>query len=293
MIATFISCSSSDKSDEEPTATTEATTAATSAAATSTAVSPVVTARPTVTPVPTATNTPTPTATPLPTATPTPTPTATPTPPAPGSAVQEIARLFSEHGIAIETLSVASVGAAQWQNESLGCPESGTYYDTTDAPYTGKVYFLSNGSQSWEYHSNHDDSVVVRCDEINRVSEPTTNLASDADLHSATELTLMRRDSNTGEFVVRRVMTETDMHRLIDIFDLETDIAPAPACDSVFRLDFVTRSGSSEVEFICAEDYSAFDIFWNGLHGYAPIVGYIIGPYLTGDPVPTLPTATP
>jgi|LWDU01.1.fsa_nt_gi hypothetical protein len=204
-----------------------------------------------------------------------------------------MARLFTEHGIAFESLYVASVGAAQWPNESLGCPESGTYYDTSDAPYTGNIYVLSNGSQSWEYHSNHDDSIVVRCDEITRVSPPTVNLANEADLHNASEVTLMRRDSDTGNFVVRRVMTEADMQRLIDIFDLETDLSPAPGCDSVFRLDFVTRSGSSEVEFICAEDYSAFDIFWNGLHGYAPIIGYIIGPYLIGDPVPTLPTATP
>jgi hypothetical protein len=287
MIATFMSCSSSE-SDDEPTATTEPTTAATS-----TVNSPKATARPTVTPVPTATNTPGPTATPEPTATPTPTPAATPTPPAPSSAVQEMARLFSEHGIAINTLSIASVGAARWPNEALGCPVSGTYYAASEAPYTGKVYVLSNGSQSWEYHSNHDDSVVVRCNDIDRVSEPTVNLSNDADLHSATGLTLMRRDSDTDEFVVRRVMTEADMQRLISIFNVKTDLTPAPGCDSVFRLDFVTESGSSNIEFICAEDYTAFDIFWNGLHGYAPIVGYIIGPYLTGDPVPTLPTATP
>jgi len=83
------------------------------------------------------------------------------------------------------------------------------------------------------------------------------------------------------------------MARVVDIFAQESRISFAEPCTSVFRLDFETPRGTSQIEVICEDDYSAFDIYWNNLHGTAPILGEIIGPYLTGDPIPTLPTATP
>jgi hypothetical protein len=79
----------------------------------------------------------------------------------------------------------------------------------------------------------------------------------------------------------------------VDLFDQNVILDLGASCQTVFRIDFVTQGGTSEVEFICSEDYKAFDIYWDGFHGSAPILGEIIGPYLTGDPIPTLPTATP
>lgn len=155
------------------------------------------------------------------------------------------------------------------------------------------IYSISNGSVEWEYHSNEDDSLVVRCSEITPSNATPINLAQQANLHEANKLTLMRRDFSTGEFLVRREMTPHDMARVVDIFDQEAAISPETPCTTVFRLDFETPRGTSQVEFICQDNYKAFDIYWNGLHGNAPIFGGIIGPYLTGDPIPTLPTATP
>ena len=65
------------------------------------------------------------------------------------------------------------------------------------------------------------------------------------------------------------------------------------ACKTVFRFDFVTPGGTEEVEFICEEDYTSFNVVWRGMMGSAPIVGEIIGPYLVGRTIPTLPTASP
>ena len=272
-MAVIASCSSGDS---DPTTTPENTQVQ-------------ATARPTITPVPTATNTPGPTPTPEPTPTPTPTPTATPTPPPPDSYVHEMGRLFSETGIDFSTLFVSRVGHDQWPTEALGCPEPGMFYDVTNAPYRGTYYVISNGSIEWEYHVNEDDTVTVRCDERTPSNAPLVNIAEEANLESTTKLTLMRRDFDTGNFEVRREMTHEDTERVIAIFGQSSGISYAPPCESVFRLDFETSSGKSVIEFICADNYEAFDIYWNELHGTAPILGYIIGPYLTGDPVPTLP----
>jgi len=279
LLAVVAACSSNDKPDDASTSTSQ----------------PVAnpTARPTTTPSPTATSTPGPTATPGPTSTPEPTPTATSTPEPPESHVEEMGRLFSELGIDFTTLSLASVKAAQWPTSALGCPEPGTYYDTSDAPYTGLEYTITNGSIDWEYHTNSDDSNTVRCSEVTPSNAALINLAEQANLDEAKKLTLMRKDFSTGEFVVRREMTPHDMARLAGIFSQESRLSYAAPCESVFRLDFETNRGVSQIEFICRDNYQAFDIYWNELHGNAPIIGKIVGPYLTGDPIPQLPTATP
>lgn len=196
-------------------------------------------------------------------------------------------------GIDLSTLYLRSVEAHEWPTTALGCPEPGRFYDTTDAPYKGLRYLISNGSFAWEYRATHDDTLTVRCTEVMPSNASLVSISSEANLSEATKLTLMRRDFSTGEFEVRREMTAHDMARVIDIFAQDSRISFADPCTSVFRLDFETPRGTSQIEVICEDDYSAFDIYWNNLHGTAPILGEIIGPYLTGDPIPTLPTATP
>lgn len=290
LIAIIGSCSSSENEDkEQPTATKSAPTEPTETVVPTA----VPTARPTVTPVPPPTSTPGPTPTPAPTTTPTPSPTATPTPPPPDSHLLEMARLHAEKGISFDTQTISMVGTAEWNSAALGCPDPGVFYNTSAAPYTGFVYVVTNGTDFWEYHSNQDDSVVRRCSEINPLTNPTVNISQSADLHNATNLTLMRRDTDTGEFVARRDMSLVDAALLANIFDVDTNLLVTQSCNTIFRLDFKTPSGDVEIEFICEDNYKAFDVVWNGMQGTAPVVGNIIGPYLTGDPIPSLPTAIP
>lgn len=291
LIAVVGSCSSSKNEDTEQPTATKSAPSETVAPTTMPTVIP--TARPTVTPVPPPTSTPGPTPTPEPTATSTPVPTATPMPPAPRSHVLEMGRLQAEKGIGFDTQSISLVGTAEWDSAALGCPNPGVFYNTSAAPYTGTVYVITNGTDFWEYHSNHDDSVVRRCSEIDPLTDPTVNISQSAGLHDATKLTLMRRDSDTGNFVVRREMSLVDATLLANILDLDTNLPPAQTCNTIFRLDFETPKGDVEIEFICEDNYKAFDVFWNGMQGTAAVIGNIIGPYLTGDPIPSLPTATP
>jgi hypothetical protein len=202
-------------------------------------------------------------------------------------------RLFVEKGIDFSTLFVQTVGAAKWPSAALGCPEPGTFNDTSEAPYSGFYYIISNGSTTWEYHANTDDSVVIRCDERTPSNAPLVNITEQAKLSDSSNLTLMRRDFSTGKFEVNREMTTDDMARVIALFNQYSGISYVAPCTTIFRLDFATSDGTREIEFICEENYKAFDIYWNELHGTAPILGYIIGPYLTGNPIPQLPTETP
>ena len=255
-------------------------------------------AQPTTRPSPTAQppTRPSPTAQPPPRPSPTartPQPTATPTPPPPDSHTQEMARLIFEQGVEAGGLSIISVGAAQWPTEALGCPEPGLFYESENALYNGFIYVLGDGSTTWEYHTSDDDSVTVRCDEIEPLTGPKVNIAHAAGLHGSTSVTLMRRNFSTDQFEMDSAITRDDLDRLIAVFDFATTLSEPMACKTVFRFDFVTPGGTEEVEFICEEDYTSFNVVWRGMMGSAPIVGEIIGPYLVGRTIPTLPTASP
>lgn len=251
------------------------------------------TAQPTITPFPSPTNIPRPTPTPEPMATPTTIPAVIPTPLPPASHVFEMAELIFNEGIKSDNLFVSSVVTASWANDSLGCPEPGVFYDTTNAPYTGFIYVLHDGSNSWEYHTNQDDSLTIRCSEHNVYSERFTNITSEAGLQSSTEVLLMRRNPSTGQFEVKNEMNKNDREKLISIFDLDTTLSDPRDCNTIFRLDFVTADGTEEIEFMCEDNYKAAEIFWRNLMGSGPIVGKIVGPYLTGAPIPVIPTAKP
>jgi hypothetical protein len=204
-----------------------------------------------------------------------------------------MARLIFEQGVEAGNLSVTSVGAAQWPNESLGCPEPGVFYDNSEAPYTGLVYVLSDGSNSWEYHANQDDSVVVRCNEIETATDPMINIAAAAGLRLTESATLMRRNFTTDQFEEVDPLTGTDAARLADIFNQDVSLIAATECKTVFRLDFHTPDGTQEIEFMCSDNKNAAQVFWQGMEGRAPVIGRIIGPYFVGGPIPALPTASP
>lgn len=208
-----------------------------------------------------------------------------------------MARLIFEHGVEAGNLSVISVAAARWPDESLGCPEPGLFYESDDAPYDGFIYVLSDRSNTWEYHANEDDSVIVRCDEIEPLTGPKVNITQAAALQGSTGVTLMRRDFSTGNFEKISPMTQDELTRLIEIFDRDIPLSDSIDCETVFRLDFETPSGVESIEWLCGEarDLAAgSQDFWNEMTGTVPVqVGKIIGPYLTGGPIPTLPTASP
>ena len=211
----------------------------------------------------------------------------------PESFAQEMARLIFEHDVNPVKLFVAHVSLGEWADESLGCPSPGLFYESKDVPYSGFIYVLSDGENSWEYHAKSDDSLTVRCSEIEPIKGPRVNVSLVASLADVTAVILMHRNFTTDEFEKIKQMSEADLFRLAVVFDREIPLVIPTGCKTIFRLDFYTSGGVQPIEYLCAEDKNVVtgsQEFWEGMAGRAPIqIGEIIGPYLTGKPIPKLP----
>ena len=119
------------------------------------------------------------------------------------------------------------------------------------------------------------------------------NVSLVASLADATAVILMHRNFTTGEFEKIKQMSETDLVRLAVVFDREIPLVIPTNCKTIFRLDFHTPGGVQLIEYLCAEDKNVVmgsQEFWDSMAGRAPVqIGEIIGPYLTGKPIPKLP----
>ena len=254
------------------------------------------TAIPTITPEPIIT--PTSSAENKPTITPTPilTPTIVkiqPTPIPPRSYVEEMGRLIYEKGISAETLFLKSVSINEWEYESLGCPKLGEYYSNKNKPYKGYKYILSDGENEWEFHTDLNDTYTIRCSEISINNHELINLNSELNLNQTEEIKLYRWNFDQNDFIFLESLAETDLLEVIDILKTDLILSDKESCRSLFMIEFHRGNLVDQLEFICPENKDALfgnQKFWNQMWASAPKeLGKIIGSYLTGQPIPTLP----
>ncbi|MDA0676629.1 MAG: hypothetical protein O2788_01335, partial [Chloroflexi bacterium] len=258
---------------------------------------PTVAPNPTSTPRPTATatNTPPPSATVPPTVTPTPTPsptpTPTPTPQAPDSAYYAIFDLATLLGVPVNTISVADYDEHEWGSTDLGCPAPATFYTQVVTP--GWIVFLKAGNETFEYHVDSTGDSLVNCTVNRGLIANSINIAALAKLRTATQIEMRRRDG-TGEFVLKRTVTEaSEILAIVDTLDVPVQLHAAASCTEVFRLVFVTPTGNQTIGTICGGNNRLIrgaQGFWGGQDADAPAsFGAIIGPYFSDEPLPGLP----
>ncbi len=216
-----------------------------------------------------------------------------PTPIPPRSYVEEMGRLIYEKGISAETLFLKSVSINEWEDESLGCPKLGEYYSDKNKPYKGYKYILSDGESEWEYHTNLNDSYTIRCNEITVNDPELININSELDLSETKEIKLYRWNFDDNEFFFLESLREEDLLQVIDILKTDLILSNMESCRSLFMLEFHKGNQKDQIEFICPENKDALfgnQKFWSEMKAIAPKeLGKIVGAYLTGQPIPTLP----
>jgi len=89
---------------------------------------------------------------------------------APEDVVAQVSQLLEQQfNVPAENITVESVEQMEWPDGSLGCPEPGAFY--TQAVVPGYLLTVSDGSQTYELHTNEDGSNVVVC-ENGRPAQP-------------------------------------------------------------------------------------------------------------------------
>ena len=216
-----------------------------------------------------------------------------PTPVPPRSYIEEMGRLIYEKNINGETLFLKSVSTNEWDDESLGCPQSGEYYSDKNKPYKGYKYILSDGENDWEYRTDLNDTYIIRCSEIIDHSHELINISYELDLFNTKEIKLYRWNFDDNEFFFLEKLEEKDQLYIIDILDTELILSTQESCQSLFMLEFQKNNTKETLEFICAENKTILfgsQNFWNKKQATAPNeIGEVIGSYLTGQPIPTIP----
>jgi hypothetical protein len=93
-----------------------------------------------------------------------------------GTPAEEVVRLAREDlagrlGVALNSVKVVSVEAAEWSDTSLGCPEPGMMYAQVITP--GYRVILGADGQTYEYHTDTGSRVVL-CRPQGDASGPST-----------------------------------------------------------------------------------------------------------------------
>ena len=216
-----------------------------------------------------------------------------PTPAPPRSYVEEMGKLIYEKGISAETLFLKSVSINEWEDESLGCPKLGEYYSDNNKHYKGYKYILSDGKNEWEYHTDINDTYTVICEEILKNSDKLININSELNLNEAEEIKLYRWNFDENEFLLLESLEEIDFLKVVDILKTDLILSEQESCRSLFMIEFSRQNQIDQLEFICSENKDALfgnQKFWNQMQAKAPKeLGKVIGSYLTGQPIPSLP----
>ncbi len=216
-----------------------------------------------------------------------------PTPIPPRSYVEEMGRLIYEKGISAETLFLKSVSINEWEDESLGCPKLGEYYSDKNKPYKGYKYILSDGENEWEYRTNLNDSYTIRCNESTVNDSELININLELDLNETEEIKLYRWNFDENDFLFLESLKQEDLSEVIDILKTDLILSNMESCRSLFMIEFHKGNLKDQIEFICPENKDALfgnQKFWNEMQAIAPKeLGKIVGDYLIGQPIPTLP----
>tara|TARA_Y100000768_G_scaffold342344_1_gene287358 strand:- start:1 stop:987 length:987 start_codon:yes stop_codon:yes gene_type:complete len=211
----------------------------------------------------------------------------------PNSYVQEMARLIYEKNIDPSKLYLLEFYPYKWSDSSYGCPSPGVYYDDSLGEYPGYKYFLSDGSNTWEYHVDIGDTVVFRCDEIEVLDGPTINLYKELNLEKTQRVVLLTRNFVNFKFEEIGQISIEDTGKLLSVLNLDIPIMDHDGCTTIFRIDFYTPDSINSIDYLCANDKNVItgsqSVFESKRTNAPSELGSIVGNYLTGKPIPQLP----
>ena len=262
------------------------------------------TPRPTATPSATATTaaqvatvsvarTATATATSQPDATHTPVPSPTPTPQPPTRSELSVYTFVFNLGLDPRTTEFTSITPMTWPDLSLGCgPQDG---NVPAIEVDGYIFNVNADGNDYVFHvaEYDDDEVIVDCTDAPDIQIQTLNPTLTFGLQAARSIVFSRTDGEGGYEEIRNIADPNAIAGWTAALDAELPIGNNEKCDTAYRLEFATPSGSQVIDFFCESDWFRIggqQTEWDGTQGaMPPTILKLIAPILADQPFPEVP----
>ena len=167
----------------------------------------------------------------------------------------------------VSDVDVDSSEPTTWADEALGCVVPGQLYSS--GAVEGWLITVSAGSASQEFHSDGTGDRVITCAEAERVSSlPSINVVSAASLTGVTSVVVYATE---GDFEVVRVDDADRIDLVLAALSEPTHLDEVSSCNPLFKVEFVTASGSTSFEYTCSGHVlRGTQSFWSGADGITP-----------------------
>ena len=233
-------------------------------------------------PVPTSAPTPTPAPTVAPTATTAPQspatatarpPTPSPTPSAPSLArAKAISLAAAELGVPAADITVLSQDPETWPTTGLGCEEPGEIY--AQVVVSGWKIIVNGGGITLEIHADGLGENVTSCaTALTQSSTLSLNLVEAANLTNIISIVVLALPPGRDPVEFVTVDDASVIKSTLDALAGDTHLAERSDCTTLFRIDFVSDSGSVSLMYACSgagQTIRGDQAFWNGQDGIAP-----------------------
>ena len=240
-----------------------------------------------------ATSTATATATSQPDATRTPLPTPTPTPRPPTSSELTVYTFIFDLGLDPRTAEFTNISPMTWPDLSLGCgPREG---NVPAVDVDGYVFNVSADGNDYVFHvaEYDDDTVIVDCTDAPDIQVKTLNPTAEFGLDAAQSIVFARTDGEGGYVELRTIADAAMISQWTDALDIDLPIGNDARCETVYKLEFATPSGTKVIDFFCESDWFRIggqQPEWDGTQGaMPPTMLNLIAPILAAQPFPEVP----
>lgn len=180
-----------------------------------------------------------------------------------------------------------------WPDLSLGCgPQDG---NVPAVEVDGYIFNVNAGGDDYVFHvaEYDDDEVIVDCTDAPDIQIKTLNPTATFGLDGARSIVFSRTDGEGG-FVELRTLTSSDIiAQWTAALDADLPIGNDAKCETAYKLEFATPSGTQVIDFFCESDWFRIggqQREWDGTQGaMPPSILKLIAPILADQPFPEVP----
>lgn len=180
-----------------------------------------------------------------------------------------------------------------WPDLSLGCgPRDG---NVPAVAVDGYAFNVTADGEQYVFHvaEYNDETIIADCTDTPVVQTMTLNPTRTFGLDAAQSVTFSRTDGEGGFVELRTITADSEIAPWTTALDTDLPIGNSVKCDTAYKLEFATPSGTQVIDFFCKDDWFRIggqQPEWGATQGaMPPVILSLIAPILADQPLPQVP----